>query len=88
MLVTSSKPTVGHYSCSSVLCTPIRHISDLAPCNHEEADTRKILHIADLVRMGIHKILLRIVNTDDVVLAVAATVRLDVNMLWIAFWEW
>ncbi len=55
-LETSSKPTVGHYSGSSVLCTPIRGISDLAPCDHEEANTRNILHIADVVRVGIRNI--------------------------------
>ena len=34
---------------SEVVCIPPRDTSHLAPCNHEEADTRMILHLADVV---------------------------------------
>lgn len=38
----------------------LRACSRLVPCDHEEADTRMILHLADAVNEGFHKILLRI----------------------------
>ena len=40
----------------------------MAPCNHEEADSRITLHAADAAHK---KILIRTVDTDVVVLAVA-----------------
>ena len=44
--------------------------SRLAPCNHMEADTRIILHIADAVYEGNSKIMIRTVDTGVVCLAV------------------
>ena len=70
---------------SDVLCTPAQDTSHLAPCDHEEADTRMILHMADAVEKYFRKILLRTVNTNVVVLAVAAAVKLDMQELWVAF---
>lgn len=67
-----------------VVCIPPRGTSHLAPCNHEEADTRMILHLADAVNEGFHKILLRTVDSDVVVLCVAAAAKIDVE-LWVAF---
>jgi hypothetical protein len=43
----------------------------LQPCSHEEADTRMLLHAADQARARYSKIILRTVDTDVVVLAVA-----------------
>ena len=58
---------------SDVLCIPpSEDTSSLAPCDHEEADTRIIVHLADAVRKGCKSILVRTVDTDVVVLAVAA----------------
>ena len=67
------------------MCIPPRDISHLAPCDHEEADTRMILHVADVVNDGHQKVLLRTVDTDVVVLAVAAATNMDIQELWIAF---
>ena len=52
-----------------VLCIPSWDTSRLVPCDHEEADTRMILHLADAVNEGFHKNLLHTVDTDVVVLA-------------------
>ena len=41
-----------------VLCIPSWDTSRLVPCDHEEADTRMILHLADAVNEGFHKNLL------------------------------
>ena len=70
---------------SDVLCIPARDTSCLAPCDHEEADTRIMVHLADAVNKGYRKILIRTVDTDVVVLAVAATSKLEIEELWVAF---
>jgi len=54
---------------------------------HEEVDTRIILHPADAVSKGFQKILLHTVDTDVVVLAVAAATRLDIQELWASIWD-
>ena len=55
-----------------------------APCSHEEADTRIILHLEDAVRQGYTKILIGTVDTELLVLAVKAAQRLDIAELLIA----
>ncbi|MES9879581.1 MAG: hypothetical protein ABW185_01720 [Sedimenticola sp.] len=57
----------------------------LAPCNHEEADTRMMLHLTDAVSSGFQRILLSTVDTDVVVLAIAAADTIGVEQLWVAF---
>jgi len=59
-------------------------IAQLSPCTHEEADTRMFLHAADLVRAGNKKILIKTVDTDVVVLAVAFQQRIACDELWVA----
>lgn len=58
--------------------------SCLQPCNHEEADTRIILHLAQ--GASIHKkAMFRTVDTDVVVLSVAAVIDHGLEELWVAF---
>ena len=45
------------------------------------------MHVADAISKGYNNILIRSVDTDIVVLAVAAAAKLDVEELWIAFME-
>lgn len=59
--------------------------SDLSPCTHEEADTRLLLHAADAAKCGFKKIMLRTVDTDVVVIAVATFNDLALSELWVAF---
>ena len=49
-------------------------LDEIAPCNHEEADTRMLLHVAHASKHGHQKVSLRTVDTDVVVLAVASTI--------------
>ena len=44
-----------------------------------------ILHMTDAVKKGFHKILLCTVDTDVVIVAVAAASKLDIQELWVAF---
>ena len=55
-----------------VLCNPSRTIASLAPCTQEEADTRVILHVSDAVMHGYHKVMIRMVDSDVLMLAVSA----------------
>ncbi|KAJ8405691.1 hypothetical protein AAFF_G00316710 [Aldrovandia affinis] len=68
-----------------VLCTQPRDVVGLAPCSHEEADMRILLHVQDAVRPGYTKVSICTVDTDVVILAVAAAGRLDIDELWVAF---
>ena len=70
---------------TGVLYTQSRDVSGLAPCTHEEADTRILLHLEDAVKQGYNKVSIRTVDTDVVVLAVASAQRLNITELWIAF---
>ena len=72
---------VGSVQFSKWVCIPPRDTSRLAPCDHEEADTRMILHLADVVNEGFREILLRTVDTDVVVLCVAAAAKIDIREL-------
>ncbi|KAI8503415.1 hypothetical protein Bbelb_192360 [Branchiostoma belcheri] len=69
----------------NVQCVPPRDTSRIAPCNHEEADSRIMVHVADAAAEGFRKIMVRTVDTDVAVLAVAAVQQLGEIELWIAF---
>ncbi|KAI8481116.1 hypothetical protein Bbelb_411300 [Branchiostoma belcheri] len=69
----------------NVQCVAPRDTSRIAPCNHEEADSRIMVHVADAAAEGFRKIMVRTVDTDVVVLAVAAVQQLGEIELWIAF---
>ena len=59
--------------------------SEISPCSHEEADTRLLLHCLHAARSDMKRIIIRTVDTDVVVLAVAFFDRLLVDKLWIHF---
>ena len=71
-----------------VLCVPPQQdIDALAPCNHEEADSRMLLHVAHAAKHRHHQILVRTIDTDVVVLAVmVAHTRPDKDELWLGFY--
>ena len=55
-----------------VVCNfPSKDTSQISPCNHEEADTRIILHVKDAVQTGMRQIMIRTVDTDVVVIAMS-----------------
>ena len=67
-----------------MLCTQPRDVAGLATCSHEKADTRILRHVEDTMRQGYSKVAIRTVYTD-VILAVTAAGRLDIDELWVAF---
>ena len=59
--------------------------SNIEPCNHEEADTRLLLHVLDGAKSGIKKISIVTVDTDVVVIALRHFTSLDIDELWVEF---
>jgi hypothetical protein len=57
----------------------------LAPCNHEEADTRMLVHAKHASKNSLKKIMIRTFDTDVVVLAIAYLRKIDAEELWVAF---
>ena len=56
----------------------------LCPCNHEEFDTRVMLHAANAASQGYKRILI-IANDTDVVLAISFFNEIGVEKLWVTF---
>lgn len=69
-----------------VLCSPKRaQMSMLEPCNHEEADTRLMVHVLDASVCGHQRIIVRTNDTDVVVLAVSIAKSIQANELWVLY---
>ena len=64
-----------------VLVSPVRDTTSLAPCLHEEADTRMFVHAADAASREHKKMIVRTVDTDVVVLAVSVFEQLGIDEL-------
>ena len=60
-------------------------LTGLVPCPHEEADTRLFLQVADAVKKGYMKLLVRTVDTGVVRVAIATLNRTKPDELWVAF---
>ena len=62
-------------------------IGEVAPCTHEEADTRIFLHVAAATSAGHRRVIVRTSDSDVVVLGVSSFVELGqrIDELWIAF---
>ena len=57
----------------------------LCPTNQEEADTRIFLHLKHISQAGHRKVMIRTVDTDIVVIAIALYDGFDLDELWIEF---
>ena len=68
-----------------VHCNTALNTVNISPCNHEESYSRIMLHITDAAERGFKKILVRTVDTDVVVLAVATVQELGMIEIWVAF---
>ena len=72
-----------HYA--EVLCIQIREVSGLALCTNEEAGTRILLHMEDVVTHGYSKVSMAQLTMDVIVLTVTSTQRLNITELWVSF---
>jgi len=86
-LVESASPDQSFVvpSGADVLCTLDPDKSSIAPCNHEEADSRIMVHVADAVMKGFSNIIVHTVDRDVIVLAIAAVQKLGQVNVWVAF---
>ena len=82
-LETEGQIIITHHK--DVLCTQPRNTTALAPCTQEEADTRIFLHVLDAANHGYCKVMIRTVDSDVLVLAIAAVQQLKIDELWVAF---
>ena len=57
----------------------------LEPCNHEEADTRMLLHCQHAYNQGARKLLCVATDTDVVLLAITSVTYFNGCELWIQF---
>ena len=69
-----------------VICRQERNTEGLAPCSHEEADSRIMLHVADAIK-EYTSVTIQTVDSDVVVLAVYifGQLRTSLTGLWVAF---
>ena len=84
------KQVVSSHGHGVLSTLPFEDVSRLAPCTQEEADTRMFLLVADAVKSGFVRIVVRSVGTDVLVLAVALVQKLQEQtqesiQLWVAF---
>ena len=66
----------------------MRSLDAVAPCSHEEADTRVFVHARDATSQGSKSITIKANDTDVVVIAVStmpSLQELGLEKLWIAF---
>ena len=70
---------------SSVLSKHPIDFSLVSPSDHEEADTRMLLHAKEASNSGMKKISIRTVDTDVVVIATGMFTKLELDELWISF---
>ena len=64
----------------------LQDVHTLAPCSHEEADSRMLLHVSHAAQNCHHQMLIRTVDSDVVVFAVFAINHLPAGCeLWLAF---
>ena len=66
----------------------VRSLDAVAPCSHEEADTRVFVHARDATLQGSKSIIINVKDTDVVVIAVStmpSLQELGLEHLWIAF---
>ena len=69
-----------------MICRQARNTEGLAPCSHEEADSRIMVHVADTAK-EYSSITIRTVDSDVIVLAayVFAQLRTTLTELWVVF---
>ena len=63
----------------------VQNRNSIAPCSHEEADTRLILHAAHVGKSEMKKVMIKTVDTDVVVLAISFFSECSLDELWVEF---
>ena len=69
---------------ASVLSSDDTDVGSLAPCSHEEADSRMMIHVSDASLNGHWRIKIRTNDTDVLVLAISIASLLPIDELWVS----
>ncbi|KAK3910810.1 putative 1-aminocyclopropane-1-carboxylate oxidase [Frankliniella fusca] len=85
-LATNGKQLYATKEEEVVSAPPHLENSSLSPCNHEEADTRLFVHVANAVQNGNTKVMIRTCDTDVLVLAISCLPKIpELEELWLHF---
>jgi hypothetical protein len=68
---TGNKVIISTLLDSVIISRNGQNTDGLQPCSHEEADTRMLIHVKDAMNCGFKSVMIRTVDTDVIVLAVA-----------------
>ena len=85
MVLPEGKEVYSTHGSSVLTCSNISEMSNLAPCTHEEADTRLMIHALDASLRGHQRIKIRTNDTDVIVLALSVVSTLPVYEIWITY---
>ena len=85
MALPESKEVYSTHGSSVLTSSDRTEMSNLAPCTHEEADTRLMIHALDASLRGHRRIKIRTNDTDVMVLALSVVSTLPVNEFWITY---
>ena len=69
----------------NVLCNTSLPTERLSPCNHEEADTRLVFHVNDIVHDGLKRVIIVCTDTDVVGIALNVFCDMSITELWFEF---
>ena len=83
VVITTLDETVLQNSCTDDPVVQSEH--SLCPCNHEEFDTRVMLHAANAASQGYERILIIANDNDVIVLAISFFSEIGAEKLWVSF---
>ena len=72
----------------NAICNKVKSLDAVAPCSHEQADSRVFVHARDATSQGSKSITIKANDTDVIVIAVStmpSLQELGLEKLWIAF---
>ena len=81
----TEKLIISTIGLSVIMNRSFDNVSTLCRSNHEEADTRMLLHAASASQSGLGKVMICTVDTDVVVIALGMFSSLNLSELWISF---
>lgn len=82
-MVTIKNLNVVSTKMNDVVSNTEQDLTEMHPCNHEEADTRVIVHVQHGCNNGNQKIMIVTVDTDVVIIALFHFFSLNLEELWI-----
>ena len=85
MALSEGKVIYSTHGKDVILSAQRTNLELLAPCTHEEADTRLMVHALDSASNGYKRLKIRSDDTDVVVLAIAIANTLPADQVWVTY---